>query len=359
MTNYHQYNAVDFAADDFFKNWVSKSDPHSNAFWATFLKDYPEKYYELEEAKRLVLNLKKIEPDIATDERVDRLWTQIEESGREVLPIQTKKLFPFRITGMAAASIVLILAAYSFWHKKPDTEITRTQTHFAAGSDWQEVSNTSLKPLLVVLPDHSEVFLEKNSSLRYPAQFDTNKREVLLAGEAFFDVSKDPEKPFLVYTNGLVTKVLGTSFTIRSVENEPDVTVSVKTGRVSVYSEQQYKASDPEAEGIVLAPNQKAVFQKDKALLSRTLVEKPEVVVPEEALPSFIFENAPAAEVFETLEKVYGVDVIFDEQVMKNCTLTMDLSKADLFEKLIVICKVLDTQYKLIDAQVIIYGKSC
>ncbi|KAA0992642.1 FecR family protein [Dyadobacter aurulentus] len=359
MTNYHQYNAVDFAADDFFKNWVCKSDPDSNAFWEAFLKDYPEKYYELEEARLLVLNLGKVEPDVATSERIDRLWSRIEASGPDIVPMRNGRLLPFRVIGMAAASVALVLAAYLFLVAKTDKKGADPRTHFAAGSNWKEVSNTAAKPLLVGLPDKSQVILEKNSSVRYPAQFDHKKREVMLIGEAFFDVSKDPEKPFLVYANGLVTKVLGTSFTIRSVENEPDVTVSVKTGLVSVYSEQRNKASDPEAEGIVLTPNQKAVFQKEKALLSRTLVEKPAVVVPEATLPSFVFENAPAAEVFETLEKVYGIDVIFDEQIMENCTLTMDLSKADLFEKLVVICKVLDTEYKLIDAQVIIYGKSC
>ncbi|MCE6991253.1 FecR family protein [Dyadobacter sp. CY323] len=359
MTNYHQYHAVDFAADDFFKNWICDPDPHSDAFWKAFLKEYPEKYYELEEAKILISNLNKIERDIATNGRIERLWSRVDASSRDIQPIFAKRLFPFRKLGLAAASIVLALIAYSFWLKKPDTGVIPASAHFAASSEWEEISNTSAKPLLVRLPDQSEVILNKNSSVRYPARFDAKKREVLLIGEAFFDVSKNPEKPFLVYSNGLVTKVLGTSFTIRSVANEPDVTVSVKTGLVSVYSERRNKDSDPEAEGIVLTPNQKAVFQKDKALLSRTLVEKPEVVVPEAALPSFIFENAPAAEVFETLEKVYGVDVIFDEQVMKNCTLTMDLSKADLFEKLVVICKVLDTEYKLIDAQVIIYGKSC
>lgn len=359
MTNYHQYNAVDFAADDFFKSWVCEPDEHSDAFWAAFLKEFPEKYYEMQEARLLVSHLEKVEPDVATEDRLDRLWSRIDLSSRVVLPMPAQRHFPFRVVTMAAASIILVLIGYSFWNKKADTKGLFSNPHFAASSEWEEKSNITAEPLLVVLPDQSRVILEKNSLVRYPARFDANKREVLLLGEAFFDVKKNPEKPFLVYSNGLVTKVLGTSFTIRSVENEPNVTVSVKTGLVSVYSEQRKKVSDPEAEGIVLTPNQRAVFQKDKALLSKTLVAKPEVVIPEETLPSFIFENASAAEVFETLEKVYGIDVIFDEQVMKNCTLTMDLSKADLFEKLAVICKVLDADYKLIDAQVIIYGKNC
>lgn len=359
MTNYHQYNAVDFAADDFFKNWVCTPDPHSDAFWEAFLKEFPEKYYELQEARLLVSNLEKVQPDIATGERIDRLWSRIDASSMEVLPLPSSRRFPFRAIIMAAASVALLLVSYAFWQKKTETRLLSTDPHFAETNEWEEIRNTSAKPLLVRLPDQSRVFLEKNSIVRYPAQFGAKRREVLLIGQAFFDVQKNPEKPFLVYSNGLVTKVLGTSFTIRSVDNEPNVTVSVKTGLVSVYSEQQKKASDPEAEGIVLTPNQKAVFEKDKALLSKTLVAKPEVVIPEATLPSFVFENVPAAEVFETLEKAYGIDVIFDEQVMKNCTLTMDLGKADLFEKLVVICKVLDAEYKLIDAQVIIYGKSC
>ncbi len=359
MTSYHQYTAVDFAADDFFKSSVCLPDERSNVFWAKFLEEFPEKYYELEEARLLVLNLKEIHPDIATDDRVDRLWSRIVESDERITPLVHKTRFRTWSPWLAAASVVLALVVFRAWNKKPTNKELLTEHRYEASSDWKEVMNTSDDPLAVELPDHSLVILQKNSRVRFPKTFDTPKREIVLLGEAFFEVTKNPEKPFLVYSNGLVTKVLGTSFTIRSVENEPDVTVSVRTGLVSVYSERRSKTPDPESDGIVLTPNQKAVFQKDKSLLSRTLVEKPAIIIPAATIPSFVFEDAPASKVFETLEKVYGVDVVFDEELMKHCTLTMDLNGEDLFQKLTVICKVLSVEYKLIDAQVIIYGKSC
>ncbi|WP_332368633.1 DUF4974 domain-containing protein [Spirosoma telluris] len=73
----------------------------------------------------------------------------------------------------------------------------------------------------------------------------------------------------------------------------------------------------------------------------------------------FGFDDASAAQVFDAIERAYGIDVIFDEEVMRYCTLTLSLNDEDLFQKLDVICKVLDAHYKLIDAQVVIYSKGC
>jgi transmembrane sensor len=357
--NYYQFNAEDFAADDYFKEWVCTPDIASDAFWKQFLKEYPERYYALEEGRILVESLQQIN---VTDhsEQADRIWRRIdgtvaEEKSVKFFGSMSAKGLAWRIAASAALLVGVFAGLWQggFLSGKPDLAALKNT------SDWQETFNNSEKPMRLQLMDGSKVILEKSSSIRHAKVFSGQSREVYLKGEAFFDVTKDPSKPFLVYANGLVTKVLGTSFNIQARENDPDVTVSVKTGRVSVYSGKSAEKQDPEAKGIVLSPNQKAVFQKEMATLTKTLVDKPVIVLEKNNLPSFVFEDAPAAKVFETLEKVYGIDVVFDEEIMKNCTLTIDLNEEDLFQKLEVICKVLEAQYKLIDAQVIIYSKGC
>lgn len=86
----------------------------------------------------------------------------------------------------------------------------------------------------VVLPDNSHVWLREGSSLRYPASFGDDRRKVSLKGEAFFEVTKDPAKPFLVEASCVEVQVLGTSFNVNSAAE--DASVYVSTGKVQVRS---------------------------------------------------------------------------------------------------------------------------
>ena len=357
--NYYQFNAEDFAADDYFMEWVCAPDDESEAFWQQFLKDYPERYYHVQEGKILVQSLHEINRSMVGEQQVDRLWSRIDKSVSQknknpFSPPAVRKYMPW----LAAASVILLFGIGWIWKTRPTGTAQISETDLRSAG-WKQLSNEGTEPMQVVLSDGSKVLLESSSQIRYAEKFSGPLREVYLEGEAFFDVHKDPSKPFLVYSNGLITKVLGTTFTIKSRSNDPEVTVSVKTGRVSVYSGKLAQTRDPESHGIVLIPNQKAVFRKELATLSKTLVEKPTIVMRKDEIPSFVFEDAPASKVFEALEKAYGIEVVFDEEIMKDCTMTINLNEEDLYQKLEVICKVLDVKYKLIDAQVIIYSSGC
>ena len=85
----------------------------------------------------------------------------------------------------------------------------------------------------MTLHDGSTVILEPGGEVRYNEKF-LNTREVYLSGDAFFEVTKDASRPFLVYANEITTKVLGTSFRIKAKQGEKEIVVAVKTGKVSV-----------------------------------------------------------------------------------------------------------------------------
>ena len=88
------------------------------------------------------------------------------------------------------------------------------------------------------MPDESTVELAANSRIAYANNFDSaGTRDVYLSGEAFFKVTKNPCRPFRVFANEIVTKVLGTSFSVRSFEKDTVIQVTVRTGKVSVYSQ--------------------------------------------------------------------------------------------------------------------------
>ena len=275
----------------------------------------------------------------------------------------TKRYF---ITPYQAAAATVALVAGLSWYVVKQThaslaapaEITLTNQ-----PSFVKRINTTAHPEQMLLSDQSVVTLQPGSTIRFPAIFAAHRREVILVGEAFFEVQKNPGKPFFVYANDVVTKVLGTSFRIKALPTEQNVTVSVRTGRVSVYSlkltTKEKTKSDPETIGVVLTPNQQATYLTQEHRLIKTLVDNP-IILPENAQQtSFIFQNAPLATIIAAIEKTYGVDIFYDEELMRNCFITTSLNQENLHDKLAIICRLLGATYKVIDAQIVITGPGC
>ncbi len=134
------------------------------------------------------------------------------------------------------------------------------------------------------LPDGSRVTLEKGSKLYYAADFssdDKAKREVYLTGEAFFEIKKNAARPFYVYTSTVITKVLGTSFRVEAYPSASKATVTVKTGKVSVYRKDDFYQTThggTESGGVIVTPNQELVYDQQSNELNKILTEKPEKV---------------------------------------------------------------------------------
>ncbi|MBA9077913.1 FecR family protein [Rufibacter quisquiliarum] len=134
-------------------------------------------------------------------------------------------LFPWNQVYKFAAA--LVLAAGLAW-------IGYLQ--FNSSPEWEQVATVSGERKQIYLPDSSQVTLNGNSTLKYQTDFKGRERRVELTGEAFFDVKKNPEKPFIIRSGEAQTKVLGTSFNVRALSSEQKVTVAVETGRVSLSS---------------------------------------------------------------------------------------------------------------------------
>jgi ferric-dicitrate binding protein FerR (iron transport regulator) len=226
-----------------------------------------------------------------------------------------------------------------------------------------EATNQTGKSTVLNLPDGTSVVLFPGSRLSYPKIF-KNSRNVYLEGEAFFEVTKNPQKPFLVYANKLVSKVLGTSFTVKAYAADSVVNVTVKTGRVSVFTEEdqnQKKLSNrPELAGLVLTPNQQVVYHLADNRLIRTLAAEPAIVnrksIQQE---TFSFNKTPVQQVFKLLQDTYGISIIYNEDLLEGCELTGELGDEPLLEKMNVICKAIDGSYEMMDAQIIVTNKGC
>jgi hypothetical protein len=198
--------------------------------------------------------------------------------------------------------------------------------------------------------------LKNKSLLKFPQKFQQGKREVFLEGEAFFEVSHNPSSPFMVYANGVITKVLGTSFNVKAYQSDVNVTVSVKTGKVSVYKQSENSREELQ---VILTPNQQAVYDKSRDEVSRMLVQEPKIILPRDELIKMHFEDAPVTEIFMAIEKAYGVDILYDEEILSNCSLTTSLLDETLYTRLNIICKAIGASYTIHDTHIEIESTGC
>jgi transmembrane sensor len=229
-----------------------------------------------------------------------------------------------------------------------------------AATNWVQQRNTGQQSQLVILADSSRVTLYPGSSLQYQPRLAGPRREVRLQGEAFFQVASNPARPFLVYTDQLVTTVLGTSFRVKAYVGRANE-VAVQEGRVSVQLRRGANLSatpaQPAAGGLLLLPNQQVAYAPlTPHLLRKRLVANPLVLAPQ----TFTFEKQPVGKVLQALEKAYGVDILYDQNKLAGCTVTVTFYQESLYEKLEVLSKALGASYSPTDnAQIRFYSDGC
>lgn len=297
------------------------------------------------------------------------IWDKIEEEALlehdKILPIKT----PFRknIFKWAAAAAVFIgisLGIYIFTTGEHSLFVYQENK---LKSQFEEVINTSSVTKRVSLEDGTVITLQPSSKIAYPHFFSKDKREVYLEGEAFFDVAKNPAKPFLVHSGNLLTQVLGTSFTIKPDKKSNKITVAVKTGRVAVFEDNKQVTLNTEQQknnGAIITPNQKIVYDVEKRNFITSLVENPEPVLQEHPIPtdvpaSFTFDETYLSSVFEHLGKIYAIDIVVENENIYKCRFSGDISRQSLYDKLELICQSTNHQYEVKGTKILIKGKGC
>lgn len=345
------YNEIeDFLQDPSFVEWASGNE---DFFWSSWTAAHPEKQELVRQARQLLTAVQDQEPDIR-DEEINREVRRFIELARERKTVRRRKLL-IR-WGAAAALVLLLLGGAVVLYRFPASETTPL-----AGAKLEEKINDSDRDLTFSLSDGTRVTLRKKSRLVYPTQFNTSFREVTLEGDGFFDVAPNREKPFLIYANETVVRVIGTRFWVET--RETDVRVSVRSGKVSVFDAKEFKreyareGAGRDLKGVVLLPNQQATFTLETRQLQKGIVEHPEVIAtnPDE----LTVEDRPVTEVFRQLEKMYGIDIEFDEKRLKGCPVTVAFTTEGLFEKLQLICEIIGARYETVDGQVIVSGNGC
>lgn len=369
IQGYKNYTAEQFAADDHFINWCQKPTKILNKFWHKFLEMHPQKQEEIVSAKLIIEQVRKLEKEGVQETLEDDVWSEIEHviTKRNEKP----RNYMYRSIGIAA-SFLLIISFLLIWKPYEKIDLSAQQE-----LEWINFENTTGVAKTILLADQSTVILEPFSTLKYPNFFSKEQRSVVLQGEAFFDIARDTLKPFLIYANETITKVLGTSFKIKAFEGEETVEVDVKTGKVAVYakvfSEDQISKKQKHIvvetderiiiplpnKKIEVTPNQKVVFDRRESFMIREVTALPKLITKLESLPQFQFKNESIIKVFTALEQAYGIELEFNAEDVKHCTITTKLKDESLFQKLNIICAALQLEFKQQDAKIIIEGSGC
>lgn len=179
-----------------------------------------------------------------------------------------------------------------------------------SGGDYITMSVSVDEPVReLYLPDGSKVWLNKQSQIRYLKDFDGDTREVDLEGEAYFEVAKDGRRPFIVSTDAMRVKVLGTMFNVKSFRGSDLVEASLIEGSVQVLGRND--------EGmILLTPGQKAMLNRTRGTLQvRPVDAKLEVVWHDNLIP---FEQATLFDIVDVLERFYDVKIILSPNINYN-----------------------------------------
>lgn len=206
----------------------------------------------------------------------------------------------------------------------------------------------------LTLPDGSIVILKNDSRLDYPDEFPDSLREVRLYGEAFFEIAKDTDRPFVILTSNLITRVLGTSFNIRAYEHEDSREVEVITGKVLVSVEK----GNGELEEVVLRPAQKIIYnQKEKSITGVLDLSETEPPSDQEQVLHFIEEDLES--IVEKLNRHHQANIELANHHLKDCRITADLTQEPLEICLEIISRSINAVYYNEENKIIIDGKGC
>lgn len=169
----------------------------------------------------------------------------------------------------------------------------------SAGNELIEVTAPYGEQKRLLLPDSSEIWLNAGSTITYPETFAEDKRLVTLDGEAYFIVSKDTTKPFIVETSQLSVKVLGTKFNVRAYADDERISTTLTSGKVEVNVRSQLPR--------ILQPNERLTYDKSTSHIDISTVES--VDTDSWIKGRLVFTNVTAEEIFRALERRYNTTI--------------------------------------------------
>lgn len=174
------------------------------------------------------------------------------------------------------------------------------------------------------LADGTKVWLNAETILKYPVAFSDKTREIFMEGEAFFEVAKNSDWPFIVHTSNVKVNVLGTSFNIRAYSDEEVSTTTLVSGKVSLTqpnSDEEYN----------LIPNEQATVSKQETIIEKVNINQ--IIAWKNG--RILFEENTLEQIFNDLSRWYNIEITYADQEVKDLRFSIDVKRYSEFDKIL------------------------
>lgn len=254
------------------------------------------------------------------EKTIDREAVMQRLKGKIDRQIRRERFITLPVMLRVAAAVFLITSVAAFFYYK-STRFSRVQYVIITVPKGQKMKLT--------LSDGSTVMLNAGSRIRYPEIFNRETRSVtLLEGEAFFDVKRNGEKPFVVETPGTQTQVLGTAFNVQAYQAFKEVKVTVMRGKVAVK-----EAGTGEQKPVLLLPDEQVIVNTATGYQTKKHINANESIGWMQG--KFLFRNETLMNVALILENSYNVKIEFNKETTKEIRFTANFNSTDSLEKIL------------------------
>jgi transmembrane sensor len=274
------------------------------------------------------------------DEQGYLTLTQPERIGSN-LRVEKRSRLSKLLPSLGIAASTIVIAGFLWYTINPKTD-SKTNT---LSSITKKVTNRAESKFLL-LEDSTQVWLNAASSLEYPDQFSAGKREVNLSGEAYFDVKHAEKIPFIIHTGNVSTTVLGTAFNIKAYPGQKNITISVTRGKVKVTRPNGWETTLIKGQQLKLEEEGRKGIERNVAAEEIAAWQKGSLVYDDEAMEDVVAD----------LQRVYNVEIrIMRDSIKKLSIGTTFKREIGVAQALQVLCKLTDTEFKMIDGVYIIH----
>ena len=249
-----------------------------------------------------------------------------------------------RIGMIAAAACVILLAGAGWWMHHPADPKSVGSLPAEEAALWMGKRNTATTNLRIQLPDSTETVLSPGATIFYRKDLGSAvKREVKAEGRIVFSVHQDKQRPFIVYSEGVQTTVLGTIFEVTNEKSSDQITVRLLQGKVMVMADERTDS----IKHYILTPGEELVYGKrDRAVVVREFKKdggsnyvnhraKHRVGGPDSLANWYMFDNQRLADVFDQLAILYNVEIQYSSVELHNKYFIGRLDRKDSLYKII------------------------
>ncbi|MBC7829483.1 MAG: FecR family protein [Chitinophagaceae bacterium] len=336
--NYLEFTAEDLLSDDSFLNYCMRTNEIDVQFWTNWLKVNPQKGPEVKKATELynILNgnlLSQVEED---QKNFKSLFQQhiLNSRSKEPSQVNPGRSFYRRIYMMAGIAAALAGAFFIIpWSAKNTASTDELSILYS------QISQPGEKKFFQ-LPDGSQINLNSGSSIRIVKGFNEDTREILLEGEAYFEIAHNAKKPFIIHTKWMDVKVLGTVFNVKAYPADPEAETSLISGSIEVTLKNRNNKK------VILRPHEKITLSTESGDPSR----ENELTPPTTTTPNkiagmniapidsnlneiswmrnqLIFSNEIFERMAVELERNYNIAIVFEDEEIRHYRYTATFDK--------------------------------